>query len=763
MATDHPSYLLRGNTHLWPVLQFVFKRALEIADGGLTLYDRPYDLDPTPTGFDEWIKGYERSLVEDKENPLSYDIETPYKKKKSEDDLANEDDADHTILRISFSYFSSGSTHTCSIKWSAEYLAGIERLFKIAPFVLGWNSDNYDYPRVSRHVKIHGISVDGMVAWHILNSSLPKGLGFVTPYYVQNTLMWKHLSESQPAFYNAKDADMALQNYLGIKKDLIRNKLWEVFEIHVLRINEALNYMTGIGVLRDTKMRDEAELRLQGVLDGIEKKMEDVVPVEARKLKFYKKTPKVIKEGMFEVEKDYPVKYCGVCGVYRPTKGHAKVCPTYVVVEILERQKVWAEPLEFKISKLGMTNYQKSLRHMAVVNRREQKVTFDEDAIVRLMKDYPKDPLYPLIISHRKTQKLLSTYVGVTQESGRVRGGMPVGKDGRIHATYTHNPSTLRFACEDPNLQNLPRPNPSDPNDPVNIIRNLIIASPGNILYARDFSGIEAVLTGYFAMDPKYIRIAKRDIHTYYTVHALYELEGGARIKASDLPDLDWPDDRLFPYLEQLKKEFKRERNSLYKHLVHAANFMQSPKGAQEKIFSETRIEYPIKTVAKVMDVYYSLFPSIRRWHKAVLDEAEKDGYLRNPYGYVHRFSKVYDYTREYGEWVKKSGPDSNKVIAFKPQSTAAGIIKEAILELFFNRFEEAGQYLRLQVHDELLSEIPRGEWERVDGIMREVMERPNPQMRMPESWGMGEYLSILTEAKADLSEVSRWGSMKGL
>lgn len=334
---------------------------------------------------------------------------------------------------------------------------------------------------------------------------------------------------------------------------------------------------------------------------------------------------------------------------------------------------------------------------------------------------------------------------------------MPVGKDNRVRTTYTHNPSTLRFSSEDPNLQNLPRPNKKDPNDLCNLIRNLIIASPGNKLYARDFSGIEAVLTGYFALDPRYIRIAKRDVHTYYTVYALYELEGGARIKASDLPDLDWPDDRLFPYLESLKGQFGYERNSLYKHLVHAANFMQGAKGAKDKIFSETGIDYPVKTVQKVMDVYYALFPKIKQWHKAVLDEAEKDGYLRNPFDYIHRFSKVYDYKHEFGEWTKKQGPDANKAIAFKPQSTAAGIIKEAMLRLFFDRFEEAGQYLRLQVHDELFFDVPEDKVDRLDLIVKEEMERPIPQMRLPASWGMGEYLSILTESK----EGKRWGAMK--
>jgi uracil-DNA glycosylase family 4 len=774
LNAPHPAYLLRGNTHLWPVVQFVFKRALEIANNGLVLDNPDYLLDPDSNGFDLWIEGYRLSLGKDPDNPLSYDIETPYKKKvKDEEEIGKEEDADHTILRISFSYVdSAGVTHTVSVKWSAEYVAGIERLFDLANFVLGWNSDKYDYPRVSRHVKVRGIGLDGMVAWHILNSSLPKALGFVTPYYWQKTGVWKYLADSQPAYYNAKDADAALRNFIGIKRDLIANKLWHVYERHWIELAKALKFMSGTGVLRDNEMRDAAEKQLQATLDLVEASMEEAVPLEARELKIYKKKP-VDKEspekspsemGYIAVQKSYPAKYCEKCGVSTRLKWkkHAELCGGATTI-LPEEVTVWGKPLGFKVSKKRMSAYQKSLKHQAIIDRKENKVTYDADALTLLIKKYPKDPLYPRILEHRKTQKLLSTYVGITLPNGIMRGGMPVGQDGRIHTVYGRDASTLRFTSEDPNLQNLPRPNPKDAGDPANIIRNLIVAQAGNILYARDFSGIEAVLTGYFALDPRYIRLAKRDVHTYYTVYALYELEGGARIKAADLPDLGWSDERLFPYLEQLKKQFKQERNSLYKHLVHAANFMQGAKGAQAKIFSETGIEYPVKTVQKVMDVYYSLFPKIKQWHKTVLDEAERDGYLRNPFDYVHRYSRVYDYKKEFGEWTKKPGADANKVISFKPQSTAVGIITEAILRLYFNRFTEAGQFLRLQVHDELLFEIPKEQWETVDKIACEEMERAVPQLRLPQSWGMGDCLNILTEAKADLSEPSRWGNMRGL
>ena len=334
-----------------------------------------------------------------------------------------------------------------------------------------------------------------------------------------------------------------------------------------------------------------------------------------------------------------------------------------------------------------------------------------------------------------------------------IRGGMPVGRDGKIHTTYSHNPSTLRLASQNPNLQNLPRG--GGPDALQSIIRNLIVAGSGRIFIARDYSGIEAVLVGYFASSPSYIRLAKMDVHSFYTAYALNALDG--RISGNDLPQLSWDDGKLSTRLAEIKKEFKKDRNELYKHLVHGANFYQGPMGARDKIFAETGKEYPVKLISKVMEVYFELFPDIRKWHKLEWFQAEKDGFSRNPFGYVHKFSKVYDYEKISGKWEKKPGPDANKVVAFKPQSTAAGIIKEAMLRLYYTRFDDAGQYLRLQVHDEVFTEVPEDRVELVDQILKEEMERPIPELRLPASFGMGEMLSIDTEAKRGY----RWGSMK--
>lgn len=747
IAADHPSYLMRGNSHLIPMLQFAFSRALEIAANGFEFHKPNYLRDPSPQTFAQWVRDYLAYLKDHPDTYLAFDIETPHKQGADEEEVAREDDDDYSILRCSFSYIPGEAV---SVPWRAEYLPYLEELFASNGDKLAHNA-NYDVPRIVVQIPIKGRILDNMVAWHVLNSALRKSLGLITPFYAQNMPLWKHLSKQDPAGYNCQDSDATLRDFLGIKADLIANGQWHVFERHVVLLDEALSYMSGKGVLRDETMRKDAEKKLQDLLDVVEINMQASVPVEARKLKVYKKTPKSV-EGLVQTPSALSSKVCLKCGELKPRKNHSIRCDG-------ERGKfewptlLWAKPLDFKISKVGLSSYQKALRHQAIISRREKKITFDETAIIKLIKQYPMDPLYPKILEHREYQKLLSTYIGVTLVDGSIRGGMPIGRDGRIHTLFTHNPSTLRLASQQPNLQNLPRPS-KDPNALGNIIRNLIIAGDDRIFTARDYSGIEAVLVGYFALSPRYIRLSKIDVHSFYTAWALHELDG--RVASADLPDFGWSDERLIPHLAGIKKEFSADRNSLYKHLVHGANFMQGAAGAREKILRETGVEFPLKKIRAVMDVYFNLFPEIRRWHSSLMLQAERDGFLKNPFGYVHRFYHVYKYKKEFGKWTKDPGDDANKVIAFLPQSTAAGIIKEAILRLFFKRFNEAGQYLRLQVHDEVFCEVPEALIRGVDKVMQEEMERPIPELPLPASYGMGKELVILTEGKSG----KRWGGM---
>ena len=762
LAADHPSYTMRGNHHLAPITQFVFKRALEIANEGLTPRKPVYLLDPDPMTFHRWVDDFLVALTANPQLVLSYDIETPYKQGADEEDAAKENSSDYTILRCAFAYRPNEGV---SVPWRAEYMADLQRLFQHSGYALGWNSLQYDLPRIKAQFDVTCPQIDGLLGWHVLNSALPKSLGFVAPFYIPNISLWKHLSSTSPAEYNCIDADAALQIWNGVHDDLLTNNLWQVFNRHVMQVSEVFTYMTKKGVKVDLTKRKEAEDRVAAILVDLQQKIEAVIPFEARELKVYLKAPSDL-SGLVEVDGQRKTTKCPLCSTLDIKAAHYKSigkkrlklgevenpCFGAKSLKVIIPAKQWALPLPFKLSKLSLLRYQKARKHKPIVDWKTKKITFDEKAISRLMKLYSLDPLYPLITDFREAQKLLGAYIGVTDPiTGKVNGGIPVGKDGRVHGTYTHNPSTLRSAMQSPSLQVLPRPQGKD--DIATLIRGFFVPENGYSLAAADFAGIESVLTGYFAVSPTYIRLAKSDVHSFYTSYAL---NAQGKFPANDLPLLSWDDDKLFAHLASIKREYKSERNNLYKHLTHALQFGQKPKGAADTILRTTGKEVSIAVIGRAMAVFHELFPEISRWHRTLLEQVDKDGFLRNPYGYVHRFSRAYEWENVYGQWQKSPGPDANKIFAFLPQSTASGIIKEAMLRIWEHHYEAVGQYLRLLIHDELLGEPPDHQVEEFLRILKMEMEQPIQQMRLPSNWGMGDYLTILTESKQGKS----WSTM---
>src|SRR3990167_2841867 len=179
VAGHHPSYLMRGNSHLLPILHFGVGSALDVATNGLT-FDEPVVIeDPAPATFDRWVKDYRVAWEANPTTIIAYDIETPHKQGRDEADVAREDQTDYTIIRISFAY---QRHEAVSVPWNAHYLPYIEDLFRMSVVRVGWNSKEYDDPRIAAQLTMNGQNIDGMVAWHVLQTRLPKGLGAVSPF-----------------------------------------------------------------------------------------------------------------------------------------------------------------------------------------------------------------------------------------------------------------------------------------------------------------------------------------------------------------------------------------------------------------------------------------------------------------------------------------------------------------------------------------------------------------------------------------------------
>ena len=746
LAAFHPAYLMRGNHHLLPSLLFSAQRAIEVARDGFT-YDEPQLLlDPPAAVFQQWVKDYFIAL---EANPtdtyLSIDIETPKKAKNAEDELAREDEEDYIILRCSFSYHTGAAV---SIPWTAEYFPILEQLFgEVRNQLVGWNLA-YDIPRIKHQLPVRGTLCDGMLWWHVLHSSLDKRLGFVTPYYWHRAKMWKHLSQREPAYYNAIDSLAALINILGIKRDLERAGQWEIVQRHVVQLGKVLDGMSAAGLQRDEVMRTDAEARLTRMLYETEEKINAAVPDTAKRIRVYKKQPKDM-EGVKTrtAVKDVPV--CLNCLQVKPKKDHTKThkkkvnpCAGAVVETRPVEQPEYYKELDWKPSGVQLQAYQHVLKQRSVVNRQKGTVTFDENAIRALRRTYPNDPLYPLILDHRQYQKLRGTYIGITQADGVVKGGLKVGSDGRIHPEFTMNPSTLRMACQNPNAQNLPR---AQEGSLEAVVRNLIVANPGCVLFEADYAAIESVLTAYFARWADGIRLAKLGIHSYLASHVL-----GRPV------DLKWSDVDLKAYFSEIKKSTDVEVQRVYnacKRCVHGSNYGMSPR---KMVLSEPDTFPDVKYATRIQDTYFEVASPIRKWHVQTQLEAHTNGHLRNPFAYVHHFSHVFHMVKECGQWVRKPGDDANAVLAFLPQSTAAAIIKESMLRLYFDHFETVGQYLRLQVHDSLLSEVPTERLEEAKRVKIMEMTRPILQLALPASYGLGEYLVVDVDTKVG----ERWGSM---
>jgi hypothetical protein len=551
-----------------------------------------------------------------------------------------------------------------------------------------------------------------------------------------------------PAYYNATDADVEYRATLRIFDLLRATGLWVVYERHVLEIDVLFARMSAAGMPTDHGVRLEKAKLIHKMLEEVDAKIQAVVPIEV-----------------------HP---------HHPKTGYKKLKP----VEGGEDQWVvlasglWARRLPFVPSagpNGGLTRYQDHLGHIPV--RVQGKRTTDEAAIQRLMLRYQDDPLYPLVLQRQEIVKLGGTYVGKPRDDGTsgVVGGIRADSTGRVHTHFTHNPSTLRTSAVAPNLQQIPRAHGLGA-----VVKAFFIAPPGYLLGEVDYAGIEALLVGHFAHSDRYMRLARLGVHDYVNAHALYMLDG--ILTAGDMPDLSWSDADLAGYFAALKLKFPEERQ-VRKRMVHARNYMVGWKETQQVLIKEQGRVIPAAEIKKFLRFYDDLFPEIGQRQRSLYeivggvgrrdvgdtggDRASEErsgdvlrrmrpgdlhdnsrpesgtreapgslpeiygsagpGWIRNPYGYLHRYNRAVTWERVGDLWQPHPGEDAKRLIAFQPQSTAAAIIKEALLRASAD--EEIMACMRLLIHDSFVLELPEARAGDILARLAHIMQQPNPEL----------------------------------
>lgn len=426
VPTVGPGYIQRGNAKYSAAFINDLKKAVEVDRSGVPPQYLSYHLDPSPLAAYRWAQDYCDYLREHPDTYLAFDIETPGKGEDEEELDADSDTPDRTwhIDRIGFSY---SPYKALSIPWSPEYTAAIKlALNSVGPKVV-WNA-GFDVPRVRRQgISINGIIHDGMVAWHILHTDLPKKLGFVATFTCPYQPAWKHLSGAKPAFYNATDADVELRSMLSIEAELKRTGLWDVYQKDVLDLEPILEHMQRKGMPVDLGVRVDRAVKLSVMLTDVRVQMEAATPLETRAIAIvYKNEPKDT-TGLCSRPGTRMVSTCPGCGLDRPRKDHFKTFKkkhnpcSGLEAQMVERGVVEYYRLgEFTPSRDQLIRYHKHLNRPCPLTydkkSRKQKISFAEKQLKELILKYPDDILYKLILEYRALDKLAGTYIGRATE-----------------------------------------------------------------------------------------------------------------------------------------------------------------------------------------------------------------------------------------------------------------------------------------------------------------------------------------------------------
>lgn len=144
---------------------------------------------------------------------------------------------------------------------------------------------------------------------------------------------------------------------------------------------------------------------------------------------------------------------------------------------------------------------------------KELKESVDDKALEELYRLH-KDEIFKLTQDYRENAKLIGTYVPGWQPS----------EDGRVHAVFTFQPATGQLSSRNPNVQNAPGSGD---------FRKIIKAPEGRVVVEFDYSGYHALMLGYFAKSPSYMRLSSLGIHDFLAAHVLKMQI--AKLKPSDL------------------------------------------------------------------------------------------------------------------------------------------------------------------------------------------------------------------------------------
>ena len=276
------------------------------------------------------------------------------------------------------------------------------------------------------------------------------------------------------------------------------------------------------------------------------------------------------------------------------------------------------------------------------------------------------------VLDWRGMSKLKSTYTDALQ--GHINPDT-----GRVHTSYIiSGASTGRMASTDPNLQNIPIRTPAGRQ-----IREAFVAEEGNTLVALDYSQIELRILAHIAK----IDSLKQAFMDGHDIHAM---------TASEMFHVP---------IEGMDPMIRRQAKAINFGVIYGISGFGLARN----------LRIPRKEAQAFIDTYFEKFPGIRTYMDDTVAFAEEQGYVQTLFG-----RKIH--TAEINAKGPQAGFAKRAAINAPIQGTAADVIRRAMIQM-----PEAIAHLPakmlLQVHDELLFEVPKDAVDETISVVRRVME----------------------------------------
>jgi len=309
---------------------------------------------------------------------------------------------------------------------------------------------------------------------------------------------------------------------------------------------------------------------------------------------------------------------------------------------------------------------------LGLAPQKKTKTGYSTDA-ASLEKLAGQHPIIEHLLAYREVEKLRSTYGdGLLAE---------VQPDGRIHATFNQTVArTGRLSSDQPNLHNIPVR-----SELGREFRRAFVPAPGFELMVADYNQIELRCIAHLAQDPGLIDSFEsgRDIHT----------ETAARIFGVDAAGVTV------------------EMRSKSKMVSYGLAYGMEAYGLAQ------RLSIPVEEAAEILDAYFVAFPAVRAYMERTVAEARERGYTETLFGRRRQIPELAASNYR----IRQAG--ERQAMNAGIQGLAADIFKVALVELDARLAAEAmASRLILQVHDEVLLEVPPAEIDQAGTVVREVM-----------------------------------------